>query len=156
MVNQPFLKHLLAALPADVALSPGQEAGDGMAPQVVDEAVLAQLPHQRINPWKAGATPLPSLKPSLRLLVLVHPNALTCFIVLIAQRPVDLPAVIVALHLLIVLPPGLRTKVHLAKQQLAFEIGREGACRSFELLDHFLDSPIELADAEAAKVKMGR
>lgn len=65
MVDKPLLEDLGAALPVDVAAAARQEAGDGVAAEVVDPAFLAQLPHQGVDPGEARAAVLPAKEPVL-------------------------------------------------------------------------------------------
>ena len=45
VVEEPFLEDVGAALPGDVGAATGEEAGDGMATEVVDPAGVAELAH---------------------------------------------------------------------------------------------------------------
>lgn len=54
--------HLHAVLPADEEVSAGEEAGHGVARQVVDPALAPQLGHDGINEGVAGARLRPRLQ----------------------------------------------------------------------------------------------
>lgn len=65
VVEEQLLEHFGAALPRDVAPAASEEAGDGVPPQMVDPAFLAQLPHQGVDPGEAGEAGFPALEPRL-------------------------------------------------------------------------------------------
>lgn len=162
MVDEPLLEDLGAALPVDVAAAAGQEAGDGVAAEVVDPAFLAQLPHQGVDPGEAGAAEFPALVPGFVEqggdCILACDEAVgggdgggkmprhesaarvpDCLREGVAQR-------------------GLGAEIHISEEQLAEEVGGDGGgLFAFAAVGFHgvVRAPVEEADGEGAEVVVG-
>ena len=53
-VQEELIKHLHPVLPGDPEVAPGEEAGGGVPGQVMYPALLPQLGHYGVNPWKSS------------------------------------------------------------------------------------------------------
>lgn len=69
MVDEPLLEDFAAALPVNITAAAGEEAGDAVAAEVMDPAVVAELAHEGVDPGEAGDAGLPAPEPCLCLLV---------------------------------------------------------------------------------------
>lgn len=63
MINEPFGEDVRAAFPIDVAAPAREEAGHGVAAQVVDPAFVAELAHEGVDPGEACLAEFPALEP---------------------------------------------------------------------------------------------
>lgn len=70
VVDEEFFEDFGAALPGDVRSASREEAGDGVAGEVVDPPFLSQLSHDGVNPRKACLTVAPALKPDFCFLAI--------------------------------------------------------------------------------------
>ena len=62
MIDEPFLEDGCAALPIYVAAAAGEETRHGVATEMVDPTLQAELAHQRVNPGEAGKAESPALE----------------------------------------------------------------------------------------------
>lgn len=159
VVEEELLKDLCAALPVDVAAAAGEEAGDAVAAEVVDPAVVAELAHEGVDPGEAGCAGLPAAEPGLGLVavdVVVARGEARVRVALGGEVPGDEAAVGVGGRLgKGRAEGGLGGEVHVAEEDLADEAlrGRGGA--RAEGVDDLLDAVVEEADGEGAKVEEG-
>ena len=127
MIDEPFFKDFGPAFPVDVAAAAGEETGDGVAAEVVDPAFLPELAHYGVDPGEAGAAEFPSLEPGFCLLRVDGVGACdkVCFRV---DSGGEVPGdearsgVVVGLGKGVA-EGGLGGEVHVAKEELADEIG---------------------------------
>lgn len=63
VVNEPLFEDFGATLPVDVAAAAGEEAGDGVATEVVYPPFLSELAHQGVDPGEACSSPFPAIEP---------------------------------------------------------------------------------------------
>ena len=63
VVDEPFFEYFGATLPIDVAAAAGEEAGDGVATEMVYPPFLSELAHQGVDPGEACLAPLPAIEP---------------------------------------------------------------------------------------------
>ena len=162
MIDQPLFEHLRAALPADVAPAAGQEAGDGVAAEVVDPALEAELAHQGVDPGEAGAAFFPAGEPFVgegRVDGVVGGAGAGVGRGVDGggEVPGDEAAVAVVVGLGEGVPEdGLRAEIHVAEEELADEVGGDGGLFAFWVFrEDVLDAPVEEADGEGAEVVMG-
>ncbi len=159
MIDQPFRKDISAALPVDVAASAGQEARHGVPSQVMDPPLLAELPHQCVNPREAGPAELPALEPRFRqrrvdgVFARCQTGTGRDFT---RKVPGDETAIWIAHHLGERMPKScLGPKIHVSEEKLSDQIGRYG--RRLGFLVRINDSSgtmVEFAAGERAKVEM--
>ncbi len=159
VIDQPLLEDLGAALPVDVAAAAREEAGDGVAAEVVDPAFLLELAHQGVDPGEPRAAVFPALKPAF-----VQGGGDGVGACDEAggggdgggQVPGDEAAVGVADGLGEgVAQRGLGAKVHFAEEELAEEVGGHGGgFFAFALVGFHgvMGAPVEKADGEGAEV----
>lgn len=67
VVDEPFFKDFGATLPVNVAAATGEEAGDGVATEMVYPPFQSELAHQGVDPREACPAPFPAIKPGVRL-----------------------------------------------------------------------------------------
>ncbi len=162
VVDEPLLEDLRAALPVDVAAAAREEAGDGVAAEVVDPAFLLELAHQGVDPGEARAAVFPALEPAF-----VQGGGDGVGACDEAggggdgggQVPGDEAAVAVADCLGEgVAKRGLGAEVHFAEEELAEEVGGHGGgFFAFALVGGHgvVGAPVEEADGEGAEVVVG-
>lgn len=63
VVDEPFFEDFRATLPVDVAAAACEEAGDGVATEMMYPTFLSELAHQGVDPRKACLAPFPAIEP---------------------------------------------------------------------------------------------
>lgn len=160
MVDEPLFKDFAAALPVDVAAAAGEEAGDAVAAEVMDPAVVAELAHEGVDPGEASDAGLPALEPYFCLLVVdvvVACDETGFWIALGGEMPGDEATVRVRCGLSEgCAEGGVGGKVHVAEEDLTDEaLGRGRGCFAVGL-DDFVDAPVEETYGEGAEVEEWR